>query len=176
MKKKMIKLFCCGIVGLSIIIFGSKYMSDAKVDKQFNLAIEEMENENELKAVEILSSIENSDEVNARFKEYINSLCGDLYYSKARHYVNKLKTWDILQDDDITVLEQMILERENEYDEARKDIEKYTNGNRKNEHSCMECSKNGTLSIIGISGETEYYCTEHYNKLIEIMNKLYGDE
>ena len=43
-------------------------------------------------------------------------------------------------------------------------------------HQCEECSKEGTRELVGFSGETEYYCTEHYNEIIEILNMMYGDE
>lgn len=46
------------------------------------------------------------------------------------------------------------------------------------QHYCEAdgCYKEGTKAVTGFSGETEYYCTEHYNEIIEIINKLYGDE
>ena len=42
------------------------------------------------------------------------------------------------------------------------------------EHICevSGCNKEGTRSIIGFSGSTEYYCTQHYNEMIETMNDL----
>lgn len=42
-------------------------------------------------------------------------------------------------------------------------------------HTCEECSKPGVCSIQGISGQTEYYCAEHYAKLKELQDYLYGD-
>lgn len=43
-------------------------------------------------------------------------------------------------------------------------------------HTCEECSKPGIYSIQGISGQTEYYCAEHYEKLKELEDYLYGDD
>ena len=42
-------------------------------------------------------------------------------------------------------------------------------------HTCEECSKPGVYSIQGISGQTEYYCAEHYEQLKELQDYLYGD-
>ena len=39
-------------------------------------------------------------------------------------------------------------------------------------HTCEECNKEGTHSIIGFSGKIEYYCTQHYNELKELLDKL----
>lgn len=42
-------------------------------------------------------------------------------------------------------------------------------------HKCEECSKEGTHELTGLDGSPEYYCTEHYNELVDIVNSLYGD-
>ena len=34
------------------------------------------------------------------------------------------------------------------------------------------CSKEGNHSMTGLNGTTEYYCTEHYNEMIEILNSI----
>lgn len=45
------------------------------------------------------------------------------------------------------------------------------------EHYCdaPDCSKEGTRSIIGISGEKEYYCSTHYDEMEDIMNAMVDD-
>lgn len=42
------------------------------------------------------------------------------------------------------------------------------------EHQCQAsgCSKEGTHQIVGISGEYEYYCTEHYQAIVDMYNKM----
>lgn len=35
--------------------------------------------------------------------------------------------------------------------------------------TCEACSKKATYSIKGITGQTEYYCTEHYNEMKELL-------
>ena len=37
------------------------------------------------------------------------------------------------------------------------------------------CKKEGTISIVGLSGETEYYCQEHYDEMEEILDQLLSD-
>lgn len=32
-----------------------------------------------------------------------------------------------------------------------------------------------THELTGLDGSPEYYCTEHYNELVDIVNSLYGD-
>lgn len=39
-------------------------------------------------------------------------------------------------------------------------------------HTCEVCSKEGTHAIIGISGQTEYYCTEHYEEMLDILEMM----
>lgn len=41
-------------------------------------------------------------------------------------------------------------------------------------HKCLECGKTATRSIVGISGQTEYYCTSCYNQMAELINKLFN--
>lgn len=36
------------------------------------------------------------------------------------------------------------------------------------------CSKEGTHSMVGLNGTMEYYCTEHYNEMAEIVQMLTG--
>lgn len=38
--------------------------------------------------------------------------------------------------------------------------------------TCEVCSKKATYSIKGITGQTEYYCTEHYNEMKELLEWL----
>ena len=38
--------------------------------------------------------------------------------------------------------------------------------------TCEACSKKATCSIKGITGQTEYYCTEHYNEMKELLDWL----
>lgn len=35
--------------------------------------------------------------------------------------------------------------------------------------TCEACSKKATYSIKGITGQTEYYCTTHYNEMKELL-------
>ena len=44
-------------------------------------------------------------------------------------------------------------------------------------HTCAAsgCYKSGTISIIGFSGEYEYYCAEHYQDMKDILDYLLGD-
>ena len=37
---------------------------------------------------------------------------------------------------------------------------------------CEACNKDATYSIEGITGQTEYYCTEHYNEIKELLDWL----
>ena len=39
-------------------------------------------------------------------------------------------------------------------------------------HTCEVCSKEGTHEIIGISGQKEYYCSEHYYEMKENIDSL----
>ena len=43
-----------------------------------------------------------------------------------------------------------------------------------NSHSCEVCSRAGTHSIVGISGQLEYYCTEHYNEMQDMLELFTG--
>lgn len=43
-------------------------------------------------------------------------------------------------------------------------------------HTCEQCSKEGIHSIIGLSGETEYYCDKHYNALEDMLEKMFGEQ
>jgi hypothetical protein len=38
--------------------------------------------------------------------------------------------------------------------------------------SCEACSKDATYSIKGLTGQTEYYCTEHYNDMKDLWEWL----
>lgn len=40
-------------------------------------------------------------------------------------------------------------------------------------HKCEVCSREGTHSIIGITGIQEYYCDEHFHELKQMYNKLF---
>lgn len=42
-------------------------------------------------------------------------------------------------------------------------------------HHCEQCSKEGTYSIEGLTGRTEYYCTQHYNEMVSALEKLLGE-
>ena len=37
------------------------------------------------------------------------------------------------------------------------------------------CDKEGTVSIIGLSGETEFYCQDHYEEMEDILGQLLSD-
>ncbi len=45
-------------------------------------------------------------------------------------------------------------------------------------HQCMAdgCSKEGTNKIMGLNGTYEYYCSEHYREMEEIIKMLLGDD
>ena len=38
--------------------------------------------------------------------------------------------------------------------------------------TCEACGKDATYTIVGITGQTEYYCKDHYNELQRIMDAL----
>lgn len=44
-------------------------------------------------------------------------------------------------------------------------------------HYCIAegCNSEATKSIIGFSGETEYYCSKHYKEMEDIINMLIED-
>lgn len=44
-------------------------------------------------------------------------------------------------------------------------------------HTCevSGCSKEGTNEITGFSGASEYYCTEHYNEMMEMLGSMLED-
>ena len=39
-------------------------------------------------------------------------------------------------------------------------------------HTCEECSREGIYNFIGLSGTMEYYCTEHYYELVDLLESL----
>ena len=43
-------------------------------------------------------------------------------------------------------------------------------------HICEvdDCYRTGTYSITGFSGKTEYYCSKHYNEIVDIWNMMNG--
>lgn len=43
-------------------------------------------------------------------------------------------------------------------------------------HICEvdDCDRTGTHSITGFSGKTEYYCSKHYNDIVDIWNMMNG--
>ncbi len=43
-------------------------------------------------------------------------------------------------------------------------------------HTCGECSKEGTYTISGITGQTEYYCYTHYKELLELYKSLFDSD
>lgn len=45
------------------------------------------------------------------------------------------------------------------------------------EHYCEAdgCTNEGTKSCLGISGETEWYCQEHYDEMMDIINMMEED-
>ena len=49
------------------------------------------------------------------------------------------------------------------------DMEKDVGKSSYNKHTCEECSREGTYSIVGISGSVEYYCSTHYNEIKELL-------
>ena len=52
-----------------------------------------------------------------------------------------------------------------------------SSGESSNKHTCEagSCYKNGTESIIGISGNVEYYCYDHYKEMEDTINYMYDD-
>lgn len=53
-------------------------------------------------------------------------------------------------------------------------MEKDVGESNASKHQCQApgCSKEGTNRIEGISGEYEYYCTEHYQEMVDLYNKM----
>lgn len=43
-------------------------------------------------------------------------------------------------------------------------------------HTCEECSKEGTYTINGITGQAEYYCYTHYKELLELYKALFDSD
>lgn len=42
----------------------------------------------------------------------------------------------------------------------------------KNEHTCEVCDKKGTHRYESFTGQTEYYCTEHYNEMMDMLKSF----
>lgn len=79
--------------------------------------------------------------------------------------------------DNIETIEQETNESDENYSGAETDIEEKEQDNvasSKNsiEHYCEECSREGTYSIVGISGRTEYYCYSHYKEMQDTLSKM----
>ena len=55
-------------------------------------------------------------------------------------------------------------------------MEQDAGSSSQSKHQCEVggCSKEGTHSMVGLNGTMEYYCTEHYNEMAEIMQMLTG--
>lgn len=55
-------------------------------------------------------------------------------------------------------------------------MEQDVGSSSQSKHQCEVggCSKEGTHSMVGLNGTMEYYCTEHYNEMAEIMQMLTG--
>jgi hypothetical protein len=54
-------------------------------------------------------------------------------------------------------------------------ISKAVNEVKSEKHTCEECSKEGIYTITGITGQTEYYCSTHYEELKNLVGNLFGD-
>ena len=70
------------------------------------------------------------------------------------------------------------MEYVNSYDEIQHPLvtmEQSVGSGTASKHQCEECSKEGTHSLTGLSGATEYYCTEHYNEIMEMLEALSGE-
>lgn len=55
-------------------------------------------------------------------------------------------------------------------------IEKAANEAKTEKHTCEECGKEGSYTITGITGQTEYYCYTHYKEMQEMYDNLFGDD
>lgn len=57
------------------------------------------------------------------------------------------------------------------------DMEEDVGKGSASKHTCEAsgCSKEGTHSLTGLGGNTEYYCTQHYNEIVDMLNKMYED-
>ena len=42
----------------------------------------------------------------------------------------------------------------------------------KHKYIVTGCQNEGTREVEGFSGATEYYCTKHYNEMVNIVNGL----
>ena len=81
---------------------------------------------------------------------------------------------DYEQEQDIV----KVLNKRINYDEIQKTLgtmEQSVGSGTASKHQCEECSKEGTHSLTGLSGATEYYCTEHYNEIMEMLEALSGE-
>lgn len=55
-------------------------------------------------------------------------------------------------------------------------IENTANEIKSETHTCEECGKEGTYTITGITGQTEYYCYTHYKELQDMYESLFGND
>ena len=65
----------------------------------------------------------------------------------------------------------------NEIQSTLGDMEEDVGKGSASKHTCEAsgCSKEGTHSLTGLGGNTEYYCTEHYNEIVDMLNKMSED-
>ena len=67
------------------------------------------------------------------------------------------------------------------YDEIQNiisDMEEDVGSGSASQHTCevSGCYKEGTNEITGFSGTSEYYCTEHYNEMMEMLGNMLGND
>ena len=57
------------------------------------------------------------------------------------------------------------------------DMENDVGNGSESKHTCEAsgCTKEGTHSLTGLGGDTEYYCTQHYSEIVDMLNEMYED-
>lgn len=74
-------------------------------------------------------------------------------------------------------LEYYCITHYNEIQDMISDMEEDVGNGSASKHTCevSGCSKEGTNEITGVSGTSEYYCTEHYNEMMEMLGNMLED-
>ena len=50
------------------------------------------------------------------------------------------------------------------------EMEADVGNSNQSKHTCEECSREGTHKYDSFTGQTEYYCTEHYEELMDMLD------
>lgn len=55
------------------------------------------------------------------------------------------------------------------------DYDDYYDDDESSWHQCEECSREGIYELTGIAGNAEYYCSEHYDQMMDILDEMISD-